>query len=259
MTGVIPTPQKFASVYPWLSEQPRPDALHLFCFPYAGGSSRMYRSWSSHLPPTIQVCPLELPGRGQRFTHSPFRNIPALIATLGPFLLPYLDQPFALFGHSLGALISFELARWLRQQQAPSPKYLFVSGRSAPQVSNPSPVLHHCSDQDFIAGLRTYNGTPENVLNHPELMEILLPTLRADFELFETYQYYHEAPLPCPIYSFTGQADPLTPPPTVQLWQTQTSQQFKDFWFPGTHFFLQDSEQQVIRYCAQALSAGGIQ
>lgn len=214
----------------------------------------MYRSWPTHLPPGIQVCPLELPGRGRRFTHPPFRHLPALIATLGPFLLPYLDQPFAFFGHSLGALISFELARWLRRQQAPFPQYLFVSGRSAPQVPHPSPALHQLSDQDFIAGLRTYNGTPESVLNHPELMEILLPTLRADFELFETYQYHPEAPLPCPIYSFTGQADPLTPLAPVKAWHSQTSSYFKDVWFPGSHFFLQECEQQVIRYCAQTLS-----
>lgn len=254
MISTISTAQEAISIHPWLSEPPHPEAIHLFCFPFAGGSSRMYHPWSTHLPSNIQVCPLELPGRGQRFTHPPFRNLPTLIATLGPLLLPHLDQPFAFFGHSLGALISFELVRWLRRQQAPLPQYLFVSGRSAPQVPHLIPALHQLPDPDFIAGLRTYNGTPESVLNHPELMEVLLPTLRADFELFETYQYCHEAPLPCPIYTFAGQTDPLTSLPSVKAWQSQTSQFFEDYWFPGAHFFLQDYEQQVIHTCAEALS-----
>lgn len=254
MTSVIPISQEAISIYPWLPKQPHPDLVHLFCFPFAGGSSRMYHSWPTHLPSDIQICPLELPGRGQRFTHPTFRHLPTLIATLGPLLLPHLDQPFAFFGHSLGALISFELARWLRRHQAPFPQCLFVSGRSAPQIPHLIPALHQLSDSDFIAGLRTYNGTPESVLNHPELMEILLPTLRADFELFETYQYCPEAPLPCPIYSFAGLTDPLTSLPTVKAWQSQTSAHFEDYWFPGAHFFLQDCEQQVIHYCAQTLS-----
>lgn len=240
-------------IQPWLTEPPYPDRRHLFCFPYAGGGAAVYRDWAAHLPPDIQLCPIELPGRGRRFGTSPFRSLSTLVANLGLVLHPYLNQPFAIFGHSMGALIGFELTRWLRRHQAPLPKYLFVSGRSAPQVPNPIPAIHRRSDQDFIAGLRAYNGTPESILNYPELMEILLPTLRADFELFETYQYHHETPLVCPIYSFAGQADPLTPPPTVQAWQTQTTAYFKEFWFPGAHFFLQDSKQQVINYCAQAL------
>lgn len=213
----------------------------------------MYRSWSDHLTSDIQLCPVELPGRGQRFGEVPFRQLQSLIAVLGSILLPHLDQPFAFFGHSMGALLGLELTRWLRRQQAPLPNHLFVSGRSAPQLPPQMPLLHCCPDHDFMVGLKSYNGTPETILQHAELMEILLPTLRADFELFETYQYVHEAPLPCPISAFGGLEDRSTPRHTVQAWQSQTSTHFTDYWFPGDHFFLQANESSLVTYCSQAL------
>ncbi|PZD72642.1 Linear gramicidin dehydrogenase LgrE [Acaryochloris thomasi RCC1774] len=218
----------------------------------------MYRSWQTHLSPQIQLCPVELPGRGQRFNESPFQTLPSLIADLGAALLPHLNRPFAFFGHSMGALISFELARWLRSHQSPLPQHLFVSGRSAPSLPPTAPAIHTVSDEQFIAELRHYAGTPEAILQHPELMQILLPTLRADFKLLETYEYHPQAPLPFPITALGSFADSVAPPATLEDWQIETSEQFNLRMFPGDHFFLQGAEPPLAELCAQALCPEGL-
>ena len=189
--------------------KPNPQAsLRLFCFPYAGGKAVSFRAWSSGLPTTVEVCPVELPGRGSRLMEVPFTQFEPLISALAQALLPYLDKPFAFFGHSMGALVSFELARLLRQKYGLSPVHLFVSGRGAPQVVPvPDPPIHALPEPAFLEKLRGLNGTPEAVLENAKLMQLLLPMLRADFAVIETYVYVPEPPLNCPITAFSGWQD----------------------------------------------------
>ncbi len=225
----------------WIAfAKPRPRArLRLFCFPFAGGGATAYRQWSDQLPETIEVMPVELPGRASRFQEKPFRRLDPLLDGLVEGLTPELDRPFAFFGHSMGALIGFELARRLRKGGLPSPQWLFVSARRAPQLPpTDDDIYYDLPEAEFIAKLRELNGTPEEVLAHPELMQMMLPLLRADFELNETLSYREEAALDCPISAFGGLADVEVPREDLESWGVHSNSGFKLRMLEGDHFFL---------------------
>ncbi|GFE67428.1 thioesterase II family protein [Chroococcus sp. FPU101] len=226
--------------------KPNPNAkLRLFCFPYAGGSAWVFRPWLNHLPSFIELCPLELPGRGKRWTETPFTNLDSLIQTLGTAILPHLNRPFAFFGHSMGAMISFELTRLLSQKYEINPVYLFVSGCRAPQLRDPNPPIYNLPEPEFIAEIRRLNGTPDAVLENAELMELVLPALRADFEMLETYKYTDASSLNCPIAVFGGLQDIEVSHEDLQAWQVQTNQAFSLQMFEGNHFFI-DSARSLL-------------
>lgn len=233
----------------WLvrpQKQARPQ-LRLFCFAYAGGSGWIFRPWAKQLPTNIEIAAIELPGRGKRLADSPITSLPLLIEALGPQLLPYLDIPFAFFGHSLGALIAFELCRWLRQTVQLVPAHFYVSAARAPHLLIEPPLMHRLSSADFIDRLKHYQGTPISVLNNAELIDLMLPTLRADFTLLETYRYRPEAPLNCPITGFWGQQDGIVGRRDVADWQVQAAKFELDAVF-GDHFFMHRSAfiQQLL-------------
>jgi len=168
----------------------KPEAtVRFFCFPYAGGSTNTYRTWQGLLPESIDVAPVQLPGRGERLSEPPFDRLTEMVEALARELMPYFDKSFAFFGHSMGALISFELTRWLRRHNKTMPSHLFVSGRRAPQVPEPVAPTGNLLEQEFIERVRQLNGTPKEVLDHPELMQLVIPLLRADFAVCETYKH----------------------------------------------------------------------
>ncbi len=219
--------------------KPDPDArLRLFCFPYAGAGALIFRTWSDGLPRDVELCPIQLPGRGTRLMERPFTQLSPLVEALGQALVPLLDKPFAFFGHSLGSLVGFELARWLRRQHGVHPVRLFVSAGRAPQIPHRGPPIHALPRKDFLAELRRLNGTPSELLDHQELMEIMLPLLRADFALYETYAYSTEPPLNCPISAFGGLQDHRVNDSDLEAWRSQTSDSFSLRMLPGDHFFL---------------------
>lgn len=228
--------------------------LRLFCFPYAGGNAAVFRSLSEQAPAAIEVCPIQLPGRDDRFNEPPFSSLHVLLEALQKALLPYLDLPYAFFGHSMGALISFELARALRRQgQVPAPIHLFVAGHRAPHLPDPQAPVHALPTPQFIEALRHYQGTPEVILNHAELLQILLPLLRADFAVCETYCYSEEAPLTCPIFALGGQQDRDTPHDALQAWREHTSSSFQMRIFAGNHFFLNQQQTELSSLLYQEL------
>lgn len=234
---------------------PNPQArLRLFCFPYAGGAASLFRRWPDHLARDIEVCSVQLPGRENRVEEGLFTRLPHLIPGLADALTPQMDRPFAFYGHSMGTLIAFELARELRRRRLVGPTRLFVSGRCAPHVPDPEPPLHKLPDAEFIEGLRRYNGTPEAVLNNKELMEFLVPLMRADFELCETYEYREEAPLECPISAYAGADEPCRT--MLEDWRKQTSSGFEARLFPGGHFFVNTEMACFVRTISKSLSAG---
>lgn len=214
-------------------------ALRLFCFPYAGGSSAIFRPWLNQLPASaqIEICSVQLPGREARWREPPITNLATLVQALSQALRPHLDLPFAFFGHSLGALVSFELARQLQAQRAPLPIHLFVSGCRAPQLLR-SKGLHTLPDQALLAELQALKGTPQQVLENPELMQLLLPTLRADFSIFETYTYREQPTLACDISAFGGLKDSEAPAAALPDWRQHTNLSFSQHFLPGDHFFL---------------------
>jgi medium-chain acyl-[acyl-carrier-protein] hydrolase len=178
----------------------------------------------------------------------PFTQFEPLISALAQALLPYLDKPFAFFGHSMGALVSFELARLLRQKYGLSPVHLFVSGRGAPQVVPvPDPPIHALPEPAFLEKLRGLNGTPEAVLENAKLMQLLLPMLRADFAVIETYVYVPEPPLNCPITAFSGWQDRKVSCDQIEAWREQTSAYFSVQMLPGDHFFVHSAQPLLLQ------------
>ena len=239
----------------WIAcRKPRPQArLRLFCFPYAGGGALIFRTWSDGLPADVEVCPIQLPGRGTRLMEPLFTQLSPLIQALAQALFPLLDKPFAFFGHSLGALVSFELARQLRRQYGVQPVRLFVSASRAPQLPHRGLPVHTLPEGDFLAELHRLNGTPRAVLEHEELMQIALPVLRADFAVYETYVYSTEPPLNCPISTFGGLRDRTVSQSDLEAWREQTSVSSSLQMFPGDHFFLNTTQPLLLRVLSQEL------
>lgn len=228
--------------------------MRLFCLPYAGGGASIYRLWPSELPADIDVCAIQLPGRESRLRDPAFTALSPLVHSLAQALLPALDLPFALTGHSMGALIAFELARLLRREHGLSPLHLFVSARRAPQLPSPDPPIHQLPQPAFVDSLlRRYNGIPQAILREPELMELFLPTLRADFAVIETYRYTADEPLDCPITAFGGLQDELVTRSELEGWQEQTRGAFDLYMLPGTHFFLQEQRPSMLRIMVEHL------
>jgi medium-chain acyl-[acyl-carrier-protein] hydrolase len=209
----------------------------LFCFPYAGGLATVYRPWAALLPSDVELCAIELPGRGARLKEAPVRQLMALVEAAADGLRPALDRPFALFGHSMGALVAFELARRLSAQGL-APLHLFVSGHAAPHLDSVEPPMHPLPDGEFIARLRDLNGTPPEALQDPELMEIMLPILRADFIACEQHVPAPEPLLDVPMSAFGGIDDPEVSAERLEAWRPYTTRRFVARRFPGDHFFL---------------------
>jgi medium-chain acyl-[acyl-carrier-protein] hydrolase len=243
------------SLDPWIRGlAPNPRAkLRLFCFHYAGGNASVFRTWPNALPVEIEVCAVQLPGRENRLREPTFTRLPNLIQALTPALRPYMTMPFAFFGHSLGALIAFELTRQLRREEQPGPLHLFLSSHRAAQLPDPDPPIHQLPEAEFIDKLRELNGTPEEVLRSVELMQLLLPCLRADFAVYETYAYASDAPLDCPFSVFGGLQDKEISRDDLLPWREQTTSTCNLRMFPGDHFYLHQTQPLLLKAIYQDL------
>lgn len=241
----------------WIDSQHfRPEAtIRLFCFSYAGGTSAIYRPWQTSIHPDIEVCPVVLPGRASRFNESPFDYMEPLIHAAAKGLLTLLDKPFAFFGYSLGALIAFELARFLQLVHKLNATQLFVAGRSAPHVPYSHRPIHSLPELDFVTELRRLGGTPEELLENREAMRVLIPSIRADFALAETYKYVAGPGLSCPIMAIGGQQDVETGENELKGWEIHTQGSFSMRMFPGNHFFLLDLNQQILELVGTTLAS----
>ncbi|MCB1037545.1 MAG: thioesterase [Acidobacteria bacterium] len=218
----------------------------LFCFHYAGGAASVYRTWQASFPAGVEVCPVQLPGRESRLREPLMVSVSSLLDALVENLSPAMDLPFAFFGHSMGAILSFELALRLREVSSLRPVALFLSGRRSPHSADTERPIHDLPDAEFRSELRQLNGTPEEVLAHPELMELLEPVLRADFAVCETYKHQASPPLDCPITVFGGLEDSKTPRETLESWRRYTSGEFRLKLLPGDHFFLNGASRAAL-------------
>ena len=244
---------------PWLVRfAPRPTAsLRLFCFSYAGGGAAVYRPWALAMPATVDVAAVLLPGRESRLRETPLRSMGALLQGLVPALLPYLDRPFAFFGHSMGALVAYETVRDLQRRGAPVPARLLLSGRRAPHLPESEPPLHQLADDALVVEIqRRYNGIPPEVRQYPELLELLLPALRADMSVIETHRApdggQPPAPFAGPISVFGGQDDARATRQELEGWQAHTAEHLVMRQYAGGHFYFNDTETRDALIAAVA-------
>lgn len=232
-------------------------SIRLFCFPYAGGSATAFARWASLLPQGIEVCPVQYPGRENRMAEPPLTDVGEMARLAAAALAPYFDMPFAFFGHSLGALVAYEMARELQRAGGARPRHLIASAHRAPQVPSRREPTWQLGDADFKRRLQELNGTPKEVFEHEELLELVLPLLRADFQLAETYTHQPgRAPLDCPVTVFGGTSDSDITEDDLNAWAEVTRGGFRLKMFEGDHFFIHTRADGLLREVSQILLGG---
>jgi medium-chain acyl-[acyl-carrier-protein] hydrolase len=222
--------------------------LRIICFPYAGGSASIFRKWPALFPASVEICAVQLPGRGARLGEPCFSEMPSLAEAAIEGLLSLTDQPFAFFGHSMGALLAFECSRLLAQQHGLKPQFLLVSGSSAPQLRKHQGEIHSSlPEKEFLKYVKRLNGTPPEVLETPELLRLLMPVLRADFAACETYTYVPGPAIGCPIAAFGGIRDVDVSRDSMEAWKDHAPPSaFSLSLFPGDHFFIHQAELVLV-------------
>ncbi|MDH1574674.1 MULTISPECIES: thioesterase II family protein [Pseudomonas] len=230
-------------------------ALNLLCLPYSGASAMVYSRWRRKLPAWLQVCPVELPGRGARMGEPLHTDMQALARQLAAEQRQAAATPYALLGHSLGALLAFELAHELQALGCPPPVALLACGTAAPtrrEDYDGKNWRDPKTDDELRNELRELNGTPEEVLANAELMSLTLPILRADFLLCGRYSYRPRPALACPLHVLGGQDDRASEE-QLRAWGQETQGAFTLQMFPGSHFFIHEQEDRVLTALAAAL------
>jgi surfactin synthase thioesterase subunit len=222
--------------------------VRLFCFPFAGAGASVFRSWAAELPPDIELMAVQLPGRETRIGEVAVGDVDALVTAAADGLAELLRPPFAFYGHSMGALLAFELARRLHAARGVLPEIVLVSGYRAPHLPDESRPVHELPDHELLVEMQSFAGIPDEVLADPELRSLFLPILRADFRVCETYAYRAAPPLLCPIAGFAGSDDEHAPAESMAGWAEHTTANFTLQVLPGDHFFpLQSSRAALLR------------
>jgi len=240
---------------PWVPLRPADGGLPLFCLPHAGGGASAYRTWAGKLP-GVSVLPVQLPGRETGLRDCPYERMRPLVEELADVVLGVSGaRPYAVYGHSLGALVAFELLREVRRRGAAAPVHLFVSGCVAPHVTfdDGPPVLGMTRDE-LVEMLRDLGGTPEWLLADPGVLEMILPAVRADFSVKETYRYLPEAPLHTPITVLASTDDPRAVEQTQALWSEQTLGACRVHTFEGGHFAVFEQQETTFGHLRAALA-----
>jgi medium-chain acyl-[acyl-carrier-protein] hydrolase len=229
--------------------QPKPDAaLRLLCFPHAGGGPTAFFSWIALLAPEIECVPVQYPGRGQRFREEPLTSISDLVGEIVARIAETADKPFALYGHSLGGLVAFELARSLRRLGLPAPEHLFVGASRPPHMGPLLPTIHTLPEDEFVEVLQArYGGIPTAIYEDREVLNLFMAPLRADFTAYELYRLLPEAPIGVPITAFAATEDHAATPSIMQEWARHTAVEFDLRILPGSHFFPASSIALVVQ------------
>lgn len=227
----------------------------LFCFPHAGGSATTFRHWAGFFQPTVEVCVVHRSVGKDHLRDAPLTRIGPAVEAVCAALVQWSDKPFAFFGHSIGALIAFEVARRLAVLSGPGPSHLFVSACCAPSMPNTGPARYKLTECDLIEYLRQLGGTPDEVFENDELLSCLFPSIRADLELGETYSYLRAPALRCPITALGGVDDLEVSREGLDAWREESAEAFSLKLFPGNHFFIHGAEATIA---STILNAPGV-
>jgi medium-chain acyl-[acyl-carrier-protein] hydrolase len=242
-----PHPTNTAS---WIQRYaPRPEcAVRVFCFHHAGAGAASYRPWALAMPDFVEVCALQLPGHGHRWAERPLDDMPSIVSEAVAAMVPVLDKPYAMFGHSMGATVGAEVAAALARGAWPLPFHLFVSGRRPPHVDDGRSPIGHLDQDTFLQEIsRRYAPIPREILAEPSLLELLLPALRADIRALESYRpQLPDAPLPIPVTAMGGEADESAPARHLDAWREFTSASFRRLSYPGGHFYVEERRHAII-------------
>ncbi|MBC9726549.1 thioesterase II family protein [Streptomyces sp. TRM68367] len=235
--------------------EPRPEArIRLVCVPYAGAGAGVFRHWTTGLPTDVELVAVRLPGRENRVREQPYSDWPALVAAFSAALMEQVPPPYMLFGHSMGGMLAYEVAS--RGIDNP-PERVIVSGCRAPGAPRTLPAIHHLPDAQLAEALGGLAGTPPQVLANPELLALLMPMLRADLRLAETWPTRSQGltpPVPVPVTTFCGTDDDIAPEAAVTAWRPLAPRGFRSHRIPGGHFFLHDSADETVRLLCSELA-----
>lgn len=230
---------------PWFYvPQPNYEAkMRLFCFPYAGGTAEIYYDWQYEMPEEIEMVAIHYPGHIQRSKEKLFTRLSRLVESIGEEIEQYTDKPYAFFGHSMGALIAYELSRHFASEGRKMPEYLFLSARRSPCLPVIHPCIHKLTTEECISVMRGFNMIPEEVIDNKTMIEKILPVIKADFEMIETWQFDAKTSLlDIPISAFGGTNDSLATKKDIEAWEKMTSAKFNAYFFPEKHFFILNDE-----------------
>jgi len=236
----------------------KPEAKYrLICFPYAGAGASVYNKWNEKLPSDIELIKIELPGRGSRLTEMPIRHLNFMVRQLHKELLTYLtEKPFIFFGYSMGALLCYELTKLLLIENGLKPEQLFVSAHRAPHINRDDKPVSQLTDEELVQRLKQLNGTPEIVLQTPELLQLVLQIMRADLELCDSYVYNQATlPLDIPITAFAGHMDKTVSVESVEAWSQHTKNHFTFKVYEGDHFFIRNHEESLIEAVINSITS----
>ena len=229
--------------------------LRLVCFPYAGGGAYRYRAWGTRLPSDVALYAVQLPGREDRIHEEPFRSVDDAVTTVSQDLVGVLDGPFAIFGHSLGAIIGAEVALELELRRGLRPEHVLVSGcRALPDIEPGRRPIHDLPDSELLDHVRRLNGTPEELLADRRMRALVLRMIRNDYAIFDGYAYADRGTLSCPVTVFGGEADPTTSPATLAAWSALTTGPIDVHVLPGGHFFLQSAQDELLGLLSRTLA-----
>lgn len=226
-------------------------AIRLFCFHHSGGGASSYYPWAEHLSPKIEMIAVQLPGRENRFSEPLTNNLNDIVTKLSEGFAVYKDKPFFVFGHSLGALISFEFVKSIHKLYSLYPRHIIISATKAPHLPFRMKNLSKLDDKTIKEKLRVYNGIDERILNNDELLELFLPIIKSDFSIYENYNFLESKPIPCNILALSGEQDQTVSQEEILAWAKYAERKFEHISFPGKHFFIKDHQNKILEIINQ--------
>lgn len=242
---------------PWIVQfdQKENAKINLICFHYAGGSASFFAKWNEFVGPNIQLIAVQLPGRRARLHEKPLRRISEIVSAFDQAVKPFLNKPFAVIGYSLGSVLAFEWIRLLQDRQGLAPIFFFPMACSAPQISLGYPKIHQMVDKEFLEMMgQLFGAIPNSVLSDPDMIAAMLPGMKADIEVLETYRFQENRKLNVPILAIGGDMDPATTSAGLAAWQEHTEVRFEMREYQGDHFFVNGHEKEIVSFITSFLS-----